>query len=122
MEIKIGSVVLAPGGRSGPSGMTLRFHRSEQIRRAIRAPGVTVFDRKNLIMTCSFKVYRVHDSAAAALVFIFDHSIAANTVGQIEFIKGATSRKTNGSCIVEEAVQIGRSTVHTYTLTGGALV
>lgn len=121
MQVKIDSVVLAPGGRAGPSGLSMRCSRSDQIRRAVRAAEVTVFNRKNLMTVVSFRVYRVHADAAAAAAFMIDHAAAANRVGLIEFRQGSAVRTMTGSCVVESAALIGRSTVFDYTLTGGAL-
>lgn len=121
MQVKIGNVTLAAGGREGTSDLVIRCSHSEQVRRAVRAAKVTVFDRKNIITTATFRVYRVHADIAAAIAFMLSHVSAANTVGTVEFQGAGVTKTMQGSCVVSEASHIGRSTVFDYQLTGGKL-
>lgn len=121
MQIKIGSEVLAAGGREGSSGLVIRCSHSEQVRKAVRAPKVRVFHRNNLITTVTFRVYREHVDIEAAVAFLISHASAANIAGTIEMKAGSVTKTMQGSCVVTEASHIGRSTVFDYQLTGGKL-
>ena len=131
MLVSIGTYSLCDGTRSGGVGVTrLRFKvdRKLQVAELFRADAISTFDRGNRKTTVTFEVSRTFASQEAADVFILTLEDSLPSTGIVTF----TAFLPNGQKVVrylaggkvqshEMLEQIGVTTRHQYTITGGTI-
>jgi hypothetical protein len=131
MLVSIGSYALCDGTRTGGVGVTrLRFRVLRKIQTAMifRAEEVETFDRGNRETEVTFQVSRTFANQEAADVFILQHETTLPSVGIVTF----TAFLPNGQKVVrylaggkvrshELVEQIGVTTRHQYSITGGTI-
>ena len=115
--------VIAPGGISSPSGLSIHTERNTQVRQALRAPAARDSDRGNLQTSVTFSVTRYFPSPQLAEAFILLHAstipgggtVVFQTVGSINFYL------TNAVIKTTESKHTGRTTLHSYSISGGLI-
>jgi len=122
--ITMGAVSLAESTDS-VSDIAIDGAQVGQAQAALRAAAVKVRNRGQRAVTVTFtRTHAPHASAIAARTFLFTHEIELRdiTATTCDFTFG-TSEYTLSDAVLtsHRAVQIGLTTRHTYTLTGGTL-
>jgi len=131
MLVSIGNYSLCDGTRAGGVGTTrLRFrvNRKIQVQEIFRAEQVSTFDRGNRQTTATFEITRTFPSQEEADVYVLEHEETVPSSGLVSF----TAFQPNGQKVVrylaggkleshELIEQIGVTTRHQYTITGGII-
>jgi hypothetical protein len=131
MLVSIGSYNLCDGTRSGGVGTTrLRFrvNRNIQVQEIFRADQVSTFDRGNRKTVATFEITRTFPTQDEADVYVLEHEETVPSSGLVSF----TAFHANGQKVVrylaggkleshELIEQIGVTTRHQYTITGGLI-
>lgn len=128
MRITIGNFVLCGGTETNqfPEQFSVDGSQILDVQQALRAKAVRVVDRGNTTTSISFAVTREHASYLAACAFAMAHhheipksgvvALVCQTPGaQTYYLQDGRLQSTRCSPIV------GVSTVHAYTLIGGAV-
>lgn len=129
MKILIGKFILCGGVSENEHQENISFSDRQliQIREYLRGKAAAPADRGNSLITYTFTVTRQHDDLQVAEEYILLHSAAIPRTGDVLFeCEGMTGEKrqlklTDGVRTEHHAIQIGVSTIHTYTLQGGSL-
>lgn len=127
MKITIGeSYVLIAGGRESPEDLRFNAQAQLQIQQRLRAVHGKALHRGNVMNTLSFQITREHESFAAAELYLLTHAAAIPTSGDITIdTEGGESAHqilwSDAVVHVVDSQQIGVSTIHRYTITGGEL-
>lgn len=115
--------VLSPGGRESPNELSFQTTRNIQTRQFLRGPAVKRKDRGNAQTTVTFRVTRYFDTVSAAEDYILFHATTIPGGGTVVFQKldGLKAYLTNACVQNTESKQIGRTTMHSYSLVGGLM-
>ena len=115
-------------GGVGTTNLRFRVNRKIQVQEIFRAEQVTTFDRGNRQTTTIFEITRTFPSQEEADVFVLEHEETIPSSGLVSF----TAFMPNGQKVVrylaggkveshELVEQIGVTTRHQYTITGGTI-
>jgi len=130
MEIKAGTKILMKAGDGDWNISGLRIQGNRRIQRAehLRAPGIKVYDRKNVETTVEFTVSQLHESIEDAELHILEHELdipnrATVTITAIG-LQGQRIRrylKDAGIPSIDHRL-MGRTTFTTYRIVGGEML
>ena len=129
MKISIGKFILCGGVSANEHQEDISFSDRQlvQVCEYLRGTAAAPIDRGNSLITYTFTVTREHANLLVAEEYILIHSRDIPRTGDVVFeaesMTGATKQLTltDGVRAQHQARQIGVSTIHTYTLQGGAL-
>lgn len=127
MKILIDQFVLAAGDAESPSGLKINGKIVAEIAPRLRAMAVRAFDRANLQTSITFKITREHADTRICEAFILRHAVELPRSGLVKFsaadTRGGESDFFLADAVIEsdEGEQIGATSIHTYTILGGAI-
>jgi len=131
MLVSIGTFQLCdgtPAGGVGTTNLRFRVNRKIQVQEIFRADQVITFDRGNRQTIATFEITRTFATQEEADVFVLEHEETLPSSGLVSF----TAFMPNGQKVVrylacgkveshELVEQIGVTTRHQYTITGGII-
>ena len=114
---------LAAGGLESPDKLTINGQRNTQPFFGLRSPSAKYRDRQNARTTVSFDITRLHDTTADAQAYMLLHQSTIPGSGTVAFYAQDNKKYIMENSVVETMHQshIGRTTKHSYQLTGGQI-
>jgi hypothetical protein len=115
--------ILAPGGISSPNGLAIHTERNTQVRQALRAMAARDSDRGNMQTSVSFSVTRYFSTVQLAESYILLHASTIPGGGTVVFqtVGGTNYYLTNAVVKTTESKHTGRTTSHSYSISGGLI-
>lgn len=122
---------LSEGGNESPSGLKVNGKQLTQVAEYLRGPQVSAFGRQNFQTAISFRITRKHTTISDSEEFVLTYA-SSFPLGQGIFTFVTESSASAASTVTTYMVgvindinlveQIGVTTIHEYSLTGGLIV
>ena len=128
MTVYLDTFPLAAGGMESPADWSVTQQRVVQTTNPVRARTTKSLPREDRRTDVSFKVTRLHDSVQDAEEFVIDHPSAVPSNGTLvvtaDSQTGAWGKRSMPDCCIQNVAMrhTGKTSVATYSLTGGEFV